>query len=336
MKKFGKAILKFTLSLAAIALGYVAINLYSFYTEPEVTTDNQDSHIESFKKDYKIYSLASPKSLSFCNENVPLDILDVKERLDRELLVNTYWQSNTLLYLKRSARYFPIIKPILKKNGVPEDFKYLALIESGLENVVSPAGATGFWQIMKTTGKEFGLEINSKVDERYHLEKATEFACEYLKQAKAKFGTWTMAAASYNMGMNGLSTQLQRQKTNNYYDLLLIAETSRYLFRILAVKQIMENAESYGFNVRESDYYTNIETVNIEVNQPIEDLALFAYDNGVNYKILKQLNPWLRDTSLPNYSAKKYAIKLPKNAETSGMKVYKKPNLESDSLINGQ
>lgn len=336
MKKFGKAILKFTLSLAAIALGYVAINLYSFYTEPEVATVNQDSHIESFKKDYKIYSLSSPKSLSFCNENVPLDILDVKERLDRELLVNTYWQSNTLLYLKRSARYFPIIEPILKKNGVPEDFKYLALIESGLENVVSPAGATGFWQIMKATGKEFGLEINSKVDERYHLEKATEFACEYLKQAKAKFGTWTMAAASYNMGMNGLSNQLKRQKTNNYYDLLLIAETSRYLFRILAVKQILENANSYGFNVRTTDYYKTIETVNIEVNKPIEDLALFAYDNGVNYKILKQLNPWLRDTSLPNYSGKKYAIKLPKNAETSGMKVYKKPNLESDSLINGQ
>lgn len=317
-------------AIGFFALSYVALNVFTAQQKAPESLN----HVDEFQKNYNIYSLPTPEKIAFAGEKVPLDIFDVRERLDRELLVNTYWQSQTLLFIKRANRYFPIIEPILKKNGVPDDFKYLALIESGLDNVVSPAGATGFWQIMRGTATDYGLEVNGFIDERYHLEKATEVACTYLKEAKAKFGTWTMAAASYNMGITGLKNQLQRQKTNNYYDLLFVSETSRYVFRILAVKQILEHYDYYGFHMRTQDLYPQIKTINVEVTKTIEDLADFAYNNNINYKLLKSLNPWLRETNLPNPNNKKYYIALPLEASKTGFKVNKVPDFKTDPLLN--
>ena len=213
-------------------------------------------HFSGGVKDYKIYALTIPQNLDFCGESLPLEDSDVYERIDRELLVNTYWQSNGLLLLKRANRFFPIIEPILKSNGVPEDFKYLALIESGFMNVVSPAGARGFWQLMKSTAKENGLEVNENVDERYHIEKATQIACKFLIDSKERFGSWTLAAASYNMGKTGLEKRLKQQDSDNYYDLLLNEETARYLFRIIAIKEIFKAPKDYGFNYEPSDLYS--------------------------------------------------------------------------------
>jgi len=261
--------------------------------------------------DYNVYALNVPKDLEFAGEALPLNNPDIYERMDRELLVNTYWQSNGLLLFKRAHKYFPVIEPILKAEGVPDDFKYLAVIESGLQNVVSPAGASGFWQIMKATGRENGLEVNTNVDERYHLEKATRVACKYLKEAKEKLGTWTNAAAAYNAGMAGISRRLNEQKVDSYYDLLLGQETGRYLFRIIAIKEIMNHPDKYGFNFRTKDLYTNIPTKSINVDYEIEDLAAFSKENNINYKILKIHNPWLREPKLNNKSGKLYTIDLP-------------------------
>lgn len=272
----------------------------------------EESHQDKFRNDYRIYSLSIPEKIQFSGEAVPLQIMDVRERMDRELHVNTYWQSNTLLYLKRANKWFPVIEPILKKNGIPEDFKYLALIESGFTLVVSPAGAAGFWQIMKETGKEYGLEINDEIDERYHVEKATEAACKYLNEAYTRFGSWTMAAASYNMGLNGLNKQVKKQLVSNYYDLLLSEETSRYVFRVLAAKELMTNAEKYGFHYREKDLWNNVASYTVEVDTSINNLSEFAKSKNINYKILKHFNPWLRQNTLTVKSGKTYQIKLPK------------------------
>ena len=213
--------------------------------------------------------------------------------------------------IKRSKKYFPIIEPILAKNGVPDDFKYLAVAESGLENVVSRAGATGYWQILKTTGKEYGLEVNANVDERYHIEKSTEVACKYLTKWKDKFGTWTMAAAAYNAGPARIQKHLNTQKVDNYYDLLLGQETSRYIFRILALKEILSNPEKYGFELDEDDLYKHIETFSVEVDTVVKNWVNFANQYGVNYKTLKRHNPWLREPHLNNASRKKYTIEIP-------------------------
>ena len=269
------------------------------------------SHQEKFQRDYNIYSLTIPEKVSLAGEEVPLQMVDVREKLDRELLVNTYWQSNMLLYIKRSKKWFPVIEPILKEEGVPEDFKYLALIESGLTPVVSPAGAEGFWQIMEETGKELGLEINSEVDERYHVEKATRAACKYLKDAHEKYNNWTLAAASYNMGKTGLDRQLDRQQVENYYDLLLNEETARYIFRLLSAKLILAQPEAYGFKFRSKDLWHQIETKTLTVDTAIDNLATFAKDHEINYKVLKNLNPWLRRNHLTNSRGKTYEIKVP-------------------------
>jgi hypothetical protein len=260
---------------------------------------------------YNVYALQVPDDLNFAEEPIPLENPDIYERMDRELLVNTYWQSNALLMFKRAEKYFPIIEPILKEHGVPDDFKYLAVIESGLTNAVSPAGARGFWQIMPATGREFGLEINDNVDERYHLEKSTHVACEYLKQSKDKLGSWTLAAAAYNAGNAGISKQLNIQKVNNYYDLLLGEETGRYIFRIIALKEIINNPSTYGFNFKPEDLYKHIPTKKVEVDTAVSDFADFASKFNINYKILKLHNPWLREPHLNNKSRKKYAIDIP-------------------------
>jgi hypothetical protein len=252
-----------------------------------------------------------PNTIDFAGEVTPLQISDVRERLDRELLINANLHSTTTLIIKRANRVFPVIEPILAKYGVPDDFKYLAVIESGLTNATSSAGARGVWQFMSDTAKEKGMEVNDYVDERYHLEKSTEAACKYLLAAKEKFGSWTLAAASYNGGMNGVNKRVEEQQVSNYYDLALTEETSRYVFRILALKEIMKSPTKYGFNIYQSDLYNLIPTKKVEVDSTINDLASFAKTQGINYKILKIHNPWLRDKKLLNVSKKKYEIEIP-------------------------
>lgn len=251
-----------------------------------------------------------PSGLTFMGETVPVDNFDTRESLDRELQVNRLWHSQTILILKRANRYFPIIEPILKENDVPDDLKYIAVIESSLTNVVSPSGAKGFWQFLGGTAKDFGLEVNDEVDERYNLEKSTLAAIAYFKQMKEKFGSWTMAAASYNIGRGNLSKQVAQQKCGNYYDLILGEETERYIFRAIAVKQIMENPELYGFSIPEDELYQPIPFTIVKVDSTIPDMADFAFANGTNYKMLKMLNPWLRSNKLTNAKRKTYDIKI--------------------------
>ena len=249
--------------------------------------------------------------MDFAGEEVPTFMADVQERLDKEMITNMNYHTNTTLVIKRANKVFPIIEPILKKYGVPDDFKYLAVIESSLVNAVSPAGARGVWQFMPATAKEKGMEVSDEVDERYHLEKSTEAACKYLLVAKEKFGSWTLAAASYNGGMGGISKKMEEQQVDNYYDLLLTEETSRYVFRILALKEIMSKSEKYGFNIPNEALYYNIPTKKIVIDSSITDLAKFAKTQGVNYKILKIHNPWLRDKKLTVTTGKKYEIEIP-------------------------
>jgi hypothetical protein len=269
----------------------------------------------SFVGNYKVQAVQLPKDLSFANERVPVNLPDIRERVDREFLVNTYWQSNGFLMFKRANKYFPLIEKILKEEGVPLDFKYLAVIESGLTNVVSPAGAAGFWQIMKATGREYGLEVNGNVDERYHLVKSTYVACKYLKDAKKKLGTWTLAAAAYNGGMNGISRRLSKQQVSSYYDLLLGSETSRYVPRIIALKYIFSDPKKFGFNFEEKDLYNYIPTKKVQVDSVISSMANFSKHFGINYKILKIHNPWLREGHLNNKSRRQYEIEIPQKEQ---------------------
>ncbi|MAL61216.1 MAG: murein transglycosylase [Flavobacteriaceae bacterium] len=302
--------------LSKIGLGTVLVAVFVLCTnavqDPGKSTSKPSENMqEKLVNDYNIYALELPETMDFAGEPVPLNDPDVRERMDRELLVNTYWQSNGLLIFKRAHKYFPIIEPLLAKYGIPDDFKYLAVAESALENNSSPAGAAGFWHFMKGTGREYGLEINDYVDERYNLELATKVAADYLKDSKRKFGTWTLAAAAYNAGNGGINKQIERQKVNDYYDLLLNSETSRYVFRILAFKEILSNPEKYGFNFREKDLYKEIPSYKVKVDTAVTDFADFAKKFDINYKILKIHNPWLRDTYLKNSSGKEYYIEIP-------------------------
>ncbi len=299
-----KMIGKIGLGVAVLAVCALSINA----VQDAPTDENLEKKLVN---DYNVYALPMPEKLDFAGERVPLENPDIRERFDRELLVNTYWQSNGLLLFKRANQYFPLLEPLLKKYGLPDDFKYLAVAESGLEYTSSPVGASGIWHFMKGTGLEYGLEINDYVDERYNLEKATMVAAEYLKKSKNKFGSWTMAAASYNAGVGGMNKQINRQKETSYYDLLLNTETSRYVFRILALKEIMNNPKKYGFNFREKDLYTNVPTYTVKVDTAVEDWAEWIKPYGINYKILKIHNPWLRDTYLKNSSGKEYLIQIP-------------------------
>jgi hypothetical protein len=307
-----KKISKFIILLGIITASAFFINATQEPNDQSTTEKNiAKGDPKSTGEYYEIKAIKLPKNLSFAGERVPIEIQDIRERMDRELLVNTYWQSNALLYMKRANKYFPIIEPILAENGVPDDFKYLALIESGLMNVSSPAGAKGVWQILKGTGREFGLEINANVDERYHLEKATKLACNYLNKAYKKFDSWTLAAAAYNGGRAGMLRRLKKQQVSTYYDLLLGEETSRYVFRIVAAKEIVSNPKKYGFVYDREDLYHNLPTYNVEVDTVITNIASFGKRYGLNYKEIKILNPWLRENKLNNTSRKKYLIKLP-------------------------
>lgn len=263
---------------------------------------------------YKIHGVQYPESIDFAGESVPLYDADVRERLDREFLVNTYWQSNALLLIKRSEKYYPVIDSILESNGVPSDFKYLALAESGLENVVSPAGAAGFWQIMTNTAREYGLKVNNQIDERYHLIKSTVTACKYLKKWHTEFGSWTLTAAAYNLGPNGLKRRIEEQKVKRYYDLQLPSETSRYIFRILAIKEIVSKPDQYGFKLVENDYYRYPKTRRVELKKSVTDLNELALELNTNYKWLKKLNPWLRKNSLELSEGESLFIEVPKEA----------------------
>lgn len=254
-----------------------------------------------------------PDSLTFAGEPVPLEIPDVYERLDREMHINTYWHTNTIFLIKRSNKWMPEISKILAEYGVPDDFKYLAAIESNFLNDTSGKGAVGFWQFLRTAGREFGLEIDRDVDERYDPIKSTHAACKYLLKAYDKFGNWTLVAASYNRGRAGIGRALERQKVDNYYDLLLNEETSRYVFRILAAKEIISNPKKYGFEVDSKHRYVQEPMKYVEVDQSIDDLVSWSQEQGINYKLLKRYNPWLRSDKLSVSGSKIYQIAIPAN-----------------------
>lgn len=276
----------------------------------EKNNEQELEYINIRKQGYRIYALEIPEHLTFAGEEVPLMNFDVRESLDRELLVNTYWQSHTLLYLKRMNRYFPVIEEILKEYNIPDDFKYVAMVESDLCNVVSPSGATGIWQFMRGTAKEYGLTINREVDERYHLEESTQAACKYFKSAYELFDSWTLAAASYNAGKTRILKRLKEQDVDNYYDLKLNSETARYVYRILAAKMIMQDPAHYGFHYREADLYPPLKAKEVNVNKSINNLVTFAKHHKINYKILKIFNPWLRSDKL-TIDGRSYTIKIP-------------------------
>lgn len=256
-------------------------------------------------------SWALPESLSFAGEPMPLENFDTRESLDRELNATAYRHGATLLTIKRAGRYFPEIEKILKEQGIPDDFKYIACAESDLSNVISPAGATGFWQIMEGTGREFGLVINKEVDERYDLEKSTLFACAYFRKAYERYGSWTMAAASYNNGMNGLNEQVDIQKENDYYNLLLNDETARYIFRIASLKLVISEPSAYGFTITDEELYKPLPYNVVSVDTTVNSFEQFARHFGTNYKILKFLNPWLRKPFLQNPQGRDYLIRVP-------------------------
>ena len=264
-----------------------------------------------FPQGYRIISPEFPAEFDFAEERVPVENFEVYERIDREMIVNTYFHSSTLISIKRANRWFPVVEPILEKNSIPDDFKYLMVAESGVANATSSAGAVGFWQFIEGSALKYGLEVNDEVDERYNVEKSTEAACSYLREAYILFGTWTTAAASYNMGIPGVTKQLERQKTNNYYNLVLGEETSRYIARIIALKEIMNNPAKYGFEIKEDALYNELPYDEVVVTGSIADLADWAKERGINYKILKLYNPWLRDNVLTNKSRKSYTIKIP-------------------------
>ncbi|MCB0472699.1 MAG: lytic transglycosylase domain-containing protein [Flavobacteriaceae bacterium] len=302
---------KVTITIVLLLISGLLINATQQSDEKYPGT-SVTSHDPSVDNTYRIKAIKIPEQLSFAGEKVPLDNPDVRERMDRELLVNTYWQSNGLLWIKRAHKYFPIIEPILKRNGVPDDFKYLAVIESDLLNVTSPAGAKGFWQLLRDAARENGLEVNENVDERYHLEKATEAACKYIKNAKEKFSSWTLAAAAYHAGNYGLDKRLEEQMVSSYYDVLAGEMTERYVFRILAAKEILNNPNKYGFYFDESDLYSMPQSYTVKVDTTITNIAAFAKKYNTYYKELKTFNPWLRENTLNNRSGKVYYIKIPK------------------------
>ena len=272
----------------------------------QCTTVNSTSPIQTNTQIIPTY----PQSISFAGEVVPLDKHYVLERLDRELLVNNFWHSNSILVLKRAPKYFPIIEPILQENGIPDDFKYLAVIESGLTNVTSPAGAEGFWQFMPQTARDYGLEVNGDIDERLNLIKSTESAAAYLMDAYAEFGNWTLAAAAYNAGVQRIKTSLEKQQTNSYYDLFLNEETSRYMYRMLATKLIFESPERYGFVIPKAQTYPFPKTKLVKVGTSPIDWVAFAKSQNMSYADLREMNPWIKGYQLSNWNNTEYEIRV--------------------------
>ena len=286
-------------------------------TIPTLIGSSQVNEQHSAKSEvpYCVTSPTVPAQVTFDGETIDLRRYDRRERMDREILAFTYMHSTTMLLIKRANRYFPIIEPILKANGIPDDFKYLMVIESNLNSTArSPAGAAGLWQFMPTTGREFGLEVNENVDERYHIEKATVAACKYFKQAYAKYGDWIAVSAAYNAGQARISSQLEKQLASHAMDLWLVEETSRYMFRLLAAKAVISNPQRYGFLLKREHLYPAIPYTEVTVTTGIDNLAQFAKNKGITYAQLKDANPWLRDTSLMNKSGRTYILKIPTQA----------------------
>lgn len=308
-KRIGKVTL---ITLSAILL--ITLSFFFLKSGTAGCTDRVNNFFsdDSTRIQNPVYQVPIPEKVAFAGEEVPLHLFDVRESLDRELQVNTYWHSQTVLLLKRANRYFPIIEPILRERGVPDDFKYLAVAESALTQAVSPSKAVGFWQILEGTARELKLEINDEVDERYHIEKATHAACVYILKSYDKYGSWTMAAASYNFGRNGIQRQMERQDNNDYFDMVLGEETERYIYRILALKAIFENPQDYGFHLKPNELYPPLRYFEVQVDSAIVSIAQFSKFHNTNYKILKLLNPWLRESYLLNKANKTYSIKIPK------------------------
>lgn len=344
--KIPKSILPSTLWKVVVSLvflfGLLGLNrLFNYSAKIE---SNDDLYQKYFNDNYKIFAINIPDNLNFASEQVPIQDFEVRERIDREFLVNTYWQSSTLLLAKRSNRWFPIISPILKKNGIPEDFKYLAVVESGFLHGVSPKGAAGYWQFIPSTAKEYNLRVDDEIDERYHVEKSTEAACQFFNESYKQLNNWTLVAASFNMGVNGVKRQLIRQEVKSYYDLLLNEETARYVFRILAMKEILEDPRRYGFVFRKKDLYPPIPVEKIKVDTSINSLPIFAESLGLNYKLLKYFNPWIRTDNLKVKSSESFVLTIPSkevkdydllmrmaNAEMVETAI---PTTDSDSLKN--
>jgi len=297
----GKAALAIMLLLSA---GFIFTLLVSADNNQSFTADNDESL-------FTAASWAIPENVTFAGEPLPLQNFDTRESLDRELNATAYRHGSTLLTIKRAERYFPEIEKILRENGIPDDFKYLACAESDLGNVISPVGATGFWQIMENTGREAGMTINKEIDDRYNLEKSTRFACDYFKRAYERFGSWTMAAASYNNGFSGLNEQVQIQKETNYYNLLLNEETARYVFRIVSLKLVISDPSRYGVSVEPEERYRPVAYREVKVDTSVTSFEQFARNFDTNYKILKFLNPWLRKPFLTNTGGREYIIRVP-------------------------
>ena len=298
------------ISIVALILASLAIagEAFIFATRKD---DSEQLHTQAIRSDCRVYAPPLPDTMTFCGERVPLNQYYVRESLDRELVSNMYYQSNTLFNIKRAARTFPTIERILREEGVPQDMKYLCVIESGLQCVSSPAGAQGYWQFMKTTGQRYGLEIGDDIDMRNHLEASTRAACRYLKDLRARFGGWTEAAAAYNCGEGGLGKRLASQRQVSYYELLLNQETQRYVYRILALKLIMQHPQDYGYYVRRCDTYPEVPTATVDLGGQNVDLVDFAISHGTTYKMLRSLNPWLTSSTLKNKAGKTYKVKIP-------------------------
>jgi len=296
------------LAVPSLMLLVILIKLFNFSSGDEISDDDYRSY---FTSNYKVFGITIPKDINFCGEPIPIKDFTVYEALERELLVNTYYQSQTVLLHKRANRWFPVIEPILKKNGIPDDMKYLAIAESGLTNAVSPQKASGFWQIMATTAHHYELEISEDVDERFNVEKATEAACKVLQDAYNRYGNWTMAAASYNLGMGGIDKQINNQKTDDYYNLFLNEETARYIYRIVSIKEIISRPKAYGYHLRKQDLYPPVPVRRVKVDTTINDLASFAISQNSSYKILKTMNAWLLTNKLTVAIGKSYTILFP-------------------------
>ncbi|HUR31496.1 MAG TPA: lytic transglycosylase domain-containing protein [Saprospiraceae bacterium] len=301
-----KKMLVYTTLLAA----FLSLVIFGSFNSEENKNHVSEKHDSTSFQQY-VTGFDLNKTFEFAGEPMPTENFDPVERLDRELSVNAYMHATTLLHIKTANRYFPVIEPILRKNGIPEDFKYLCVAESSLRMATSSAGAKGLWQFVEHMGRAYNLEISEDVDERYHVEKSTEAACQFLLYLKNRFGSWTMAAAAYNMGETALAKRIQDQKSTNYYDLNLNDETSRYVFRIMAIKEIMQHPEQYGFNIPEDQLYEPHDYKTLSISQPIPSLGEFAQQQGTTFRLLKVFNPWLLSNSLKNPNRKTYEIRIP-------------------------
>jgi hypothetical protein len=315
--------LKYRFHFSTLLLVILFVFLVFIFATGDQKSPERDYRI-AFQRNYRILTPEVPSFADFAGEEVPMNLYYVHESLEREILAGTYMHTATVLMFKRANRWFPVIEPILKQNNIPDDFKYLALAESNLSNAVSPSNAEGFWQFLNTTGKKYGLEITEEVDERYNVEKSTEAACQYFREAYQQYGSWTLAAASFNRGVNGLSDALKLQKVHDFYDLYLIDETSRYIFRILALKEIYNHPTKYGFFLHENDFYPVIPVHYITIDSPVTDLPALAFKLGVNYRILREFNPWLRRYTLPNKNGKRYQFIIPDDGAMDHLKLQKR------------